>query len=422
MMRKHGQFHRVLLLVTACLLFIATGLAHAQATEADETLCAIAAEPTELQQLDDGRNGFREQLGLAVWSPNREQIAVWIRRTTTTQVINDSENWLQVWDAVRGNMIVELSFGSLTYPRDISWTADSSKLAIAFDNHIRIWDGEQEWSAITPELDRLDWFQQAVWSADGTQLFTTNTVNQRFVPGSVYRYANILRRWDAITGELLDESEAFEQVFVATLRSQIITITRSSDGLSVRDFASDEVLFSLPNTYFAGSLFTDNKQRVATLMVEDYVAYITIWDLSTQQALLEISGKYFPLVNFAPNGDLFQISFLEGGAEIWELETGHRFEPPMIGNYQFGGAEWSPDGQCAIFRGALPPGYLSHFGVAPDEVIAMWSVAEPERVRLLDGATTWFWGALGGGVAWSPDSMRFTSVDERGVFKIWQRE
>ena len=420
-MGRHDQYHRALLSLMMCLLFIAIGPAHAQDAEVDETSCAISAKPTALQRLDDGRNEFREQIGLAVWSPNGERLAVWMRRTTNMQGIDDLENWLQVWDAVRGVKIVELQFNQY-YPANITWAADNAKLALAARNRVYIWEGGHNWSSTLLEIDHSHRFEQVVWSADGTQLFTTNVINQRFVPSRVYPYANILRRWDATTGELLEESEAFEQVFVTTWQSQIVAITRLSEDVSVRVLASDEVLFSLPNAYFAGSLFTDNKQRVATVTVEDYVAYIAIWDLSTQQALLEISGKYFTLVNFAPNGDLFQISLLGGGSEIWELETGRRFELPLIGSYQFDGAQWSPDSQCAIFRGVLPPGYASDFGMAPDEVIALWSAAEPERVRLLDGATTWFWGALGGGVAWSPDGRRFTSVDEQGVFKIWQRE
>ena len=102
-MGKHAQSRRALLLIMACLLLIAIGPTHAQNTRTGVSPCTIAAEPTALQRLDDGRNGSREQIGLAVWSPNGEQIAVWISRTSTLQAVSDPENWLQIWDAAQGS-------------------------------------------------------------------------------------------------------------------------------------------------------------------------------------------------------------------------------------------------------------------------------------------------------------------------------
>jgi len=422
-MGKHAQSRRALLLIMACLLLIAIGPTHAQNTRTGVSPCTIAAEPTALQRLDDGRNGSREQIGLAVWSPNGEQIAVWISRTSTLQAVSDPENWLQIWDAAQGVRIVELPFERNAEPKDISWSADSSKLALAAGNHVHIWEGGQEWSPIVLEVDYyFHWFWQVVWSPDGSQLFTVDTSNETLPPNWVPVYGNILRRWDATTGELLEESEVFEQVFVSALQAQIIIVTRMPDGLLVRDYASGEVLFSLQDGYLEDASFTDGGQWLASLMLEDGNKLRTVWDISNQEALLSFSGNYYSM-RLGPTGDFFQIMHdFSWESEVWEIRTGRHFEQSTIGSYQFERALWSPDGQCAIFRGVLPPGYSSHFGMAPDEVIAMWSAAEPERVRLLDGATTWFWGALGGGVAWSPDSMRFTSVDEWGVFKIWQRE
>ena len=125
-MGKHAQSRRALLLIMACLLLIAIGPTHAQNTRTGVSPCTIAAEPTALQRLDDGRNGSREQIGLAVWSPNGEQIAVWISRTSTLQAVSDPENWLQIWDAAQGVRIVELPFERNAEPKDISWSADSS--------------------------------------------------------------------------------------------------------------------------------------------------------------------------------------------------------------------------------------------------------------------------------------------------------
>ena len=363
-MGRHDQYHRALLSLMMCLLFIAIGPAHAQDAEVDETSCAISAKPTALQRLDDGRNEFREQIGLAVWSPNGEQIAVWISRTSTLQAVSDPENWLQIWDAAQGVRIVELPFERNAEPKDISWSADSSKLALAAGNHVHIWEGGQEWSPIVLEVDYyFHWFWQVVWSPDGSQLFTVDTSMGPCLPigPRLWEHPSPM---DATTGELLEESEVFEQVFVSDFRHRSLFVTRMPDLFSAH-LCECEFLFSLQDGYLKRLIYRWGAVA-ASLMLEDGNKLLTVW-IFESGSFVSFSGNLL-FHGLGPTGDFFQIMHDFSWESKSGIRTGRHFEQSTIGSYQFGEA-LCPRRPVRDFRGVLPLDLVTLWH-APDEVIA----------------------------------------------------
>ncbi len=387
----------------AMFLSLSSGV-KAQSSGAVMPACANINTVTMLHQYADGSGGTVEQAQSLVWSPDGKQIAVWLQRIDATIIVSDPTNWLQVWDVDGGKLAADLEFDQYTYPTDIVWSADSSKVAVSFSNKVRIWAGGSDWSPTLFEIDDFDRFEQVIWSADGSKLLTANVVSDKVIasPKGITRFANVIHRWDVTTGELLDESPAFDQAFLTTDGVQAIVVSHTDDGLSVRTAEDDHVLWSLPGVYLAGSSFTDHVQRVATIMVGNRNTDISVWDIPTNRKLLDLTGEYFPAVTFSPNGRFLQTRLnMVGEFPIWDVETGEQVNLPTIDGYPLQLATWSPDNACAISGASKKQGFQK-----PDmKAMFIWSTIDPEKARMLDESDMGFSSPV-----WSPDSQRLAVI------------
>jgi hypothetical protein len=307
-----------------------------------------------------------------------------------------------------------LPFDQYTYPTDIEWSSDSTKLAVAYSNHVRIWAGGLDWTSSILEINDRFRFEQAMWSADANQLYTTytNPAHAALKPKGILRFADVVQRWDIATGNSLEESPLLDQVFLTTNETQRLIISNVDKQLSVRDAETNHVLWSQTGTYFAGSVFNNQVQLLATvkstISSRARITTFSIWDLVSNQNLSHMSGNYRPEGNFAPKGNVVETRLIPTGSDIWESTTGEKIMLPSIEDYTWTGAFWSPDGECAISMGNKTVDGLGH----QMNSILLWRVDDPQNGHLLDEREDGYEG-----VVWSPDGKRLAVIERTEVFK-----
>jgi len=361
--------------------------------------CISLNKSKDFYQFENGKNDYLEQAHSVFWSPDSKKIAVWLERIDITKVISDPESWLQVWDTTTGSTIAKLKLDLYSYVQNVVWSSDSTKMAVNLRNKIRIWDGEQDWSPKVLSISSTSLFTDMQWSNDATQLYTTNTVQSSHRPQGAYQYGNVLHRWDVTSGEILEESQTFDQILLTKNEDQRIIISSVDNELSLRNANTNQVLWSQPNVYLAGSIFNKQVQRLATIMPKADSTIFSVWDLQTNKNLLNITDKYYryPYLYFAPSGKLVESTTGSlTGAEIWDLETGQQVSLPIIKEYTWKKTFWSPTQDCAISVGSNPPS-------APWRAILLWSFANPLEGHLLTennwGYETLMWSLDGNQVA-----------------------
>lgn len=366
--------------------------------QADLALRNIGAHPRETFVLD----GYK-----ASWSPDGSRIVtatldavgMWEARTGREifRVDGHGDKFLNVLWSPTGSLIATVSFtraqirdsatgkeiaqlGSWRVLRDVEWSPDGSKIAVAIET-----DGAGIWEAATgKEIVRLKGHTGSVfwagWSPDGTRIVTTS--NDRTA-----------RVWDSTGKELAKLEHPNDVVDAAVWRPDgARLVTASWDRIArVWDVSTAKELVRLVghNGFITKLVWSTDGSLILTAS-DDGTA--RLWDAETGRPILRMDhNDSVATVAWSPDRSRIATASIDNTARIWDATTGK--ELSRLEGHDGGvlSAQWSPDGTQIVTASG-------------DRSTRIWSLADQNIIAIPRHN-----GPLAK-AAWSPDGARIAAT------------
>ena len=137
------------------------------------------------------------------------------------------------------------------------------------------------------------------------------------------------------------------------------------------------------------------------LATGDESGYINIWDVQTQQIVLQLEGDFTAVYTlmFSPDGKILASGGYEGKIELWKVEGWVHLGTLNVGATAFT-VRFSPDSST-----------LANTGY---ESVGLWKVDSGEKIATLTGHTGWV-----NTLAFSPDGSTLISGGDDETLRIW---
>lgn len=309
---------------------------------------------------------------------------------------------VRMWDRATGACLQSLAFGKGYYCMSLTFSPDSSQLAIACEEFIKILDLNTGVCIMT--LNNDPYYESIIFSPNGMQLILSNEL---WEDGS-------FRIWDLTTGMQLQKEDYYQDVrepavfqidTIDAPGEDEITVIRSpitgSRVQVVSKVRPEKVIFR-----FDGIQFALRAYRSSHATYYSHPRPIYILDAITGKCLQKFTehSKTNNHWDFSPDGTRLATVDFEKGIRIWDVKKGVRlafpantvFGPPMA---------FSPDGTELA-------------SAAWDNSIRIWDITLGASVDPKEKESIW-------SVTYSPDGTRLALVKNFGglarpfTIEIW---
>ncbi len=137
------------------------------------------------------------------------------------------------------------------------------------------------------------------------------------------------------------------------------------------------------------------------LATGDESGHINIWDVQTQQTVVQLNGGFTAVYTlmFSPDGKILASGGYEGKIELWKVESWEHLGTLTVGGTAFT-IHFSPDSST-----------LANTGY---ESVGLWKVDSGEKIATLTGHTGWV-----NAVAFSSDGRSLVSGGDDETLRIW---
>jgi WD40 repeat protein len=219
-----------------------------------------------------------------------------------------------VWDLASAQLVCKLSASAFGFAGRVTFSPDSSRLAVADSNGIVMLDVATGQSIFTVEKTRsMDWFSDVAFSPDGSTFIAL------LYPDKEVRSAIQIR--EAATGRKLAEYPLNDlKLYTARwFRDGRRFVTVGTDGKAVirATDASELQRFTGHVGRAYGVAISPDEKRLATASSDGSVR---IWDIASRDELLRLPGgrRTFWGVAFSPDGRRLAATSSDGTIRIWD--------------------------------------------------------------------------------------------------------
>ncbi|MBI1877295.1 MAG: protein kinase [Chloroflexi bacterium] len=304
----------------------------------------------------------------------------------------------RIWDVATGQELLTLT-GHTDLVVNVAFSPDGLRLATAsFDGTAKIWDISTVLNtgvAIGRELLTLTGHTAPVsdvaFSPDGLRLITTSDDHTAKI-------------WDVATGRELLTLVGHRDIVIQAAFSPDgtrVATTSLDDTIRVWDANSGEQLLALTAIDPVGVTFSSDGLHLAATARSQ----VKVWDMTTEQELLTLSGHsdYVEAVAFSPDGTQLATASSDGTAKIWDA-TPDRELLTLAGHTDaIGSIAFSPDGTRLVTASG-------------DGTAKVWDAATGRELLTLTGHTK---NVNIGGVIFSPDGTRLATASQDNTAKVW---
>jgi eukaryotic-like serine/threonine-protein kinase len=278
------------------------------------------------------------------------------------------DNTMKIWDATTGEVVLTLR-GHSQELSSLAISPDGQRLAsLSQDRTTKIWDATPVDARVRENALTLRGHTDQIWSLD----YSPN--GRRLASAS---WDATVRVWDIRTGR---EDFAFPK------HSRVVfSVAFSTDGQRIASGSSQHA--------------------------ESEPSYLTIWDVTTGQAVFRPRGKTtdaFSAVFSPDQGRWLVTGDRKGDVTIWDAMTGqvvHTLDPHGPQVY---GLAFSPDGRRLASLSA--DGFVTVYGATG------WNEQPPQLLQTFRAHKTW----VRGSVAFSPDGQRLVAPGDENTVNIWE--
>jgi Tol biopolymer transport system component len=264
------------------------------------------------------------------WSPDGDKIAVG-GGPEVCDPDNPSIFAIRIYDVLTGQLETSLTESTCTVTM-VDWSHDGTKLvASSLDvTGVRVWDVNSGQVVMFDYIFAGQGVTAVRWSPDGT----------KFASGGV---GNSVIINDGFTGEqLVSASTGGTLIDWSDDGSQLVTGSAYENGVYTVDATTGQQRLALSgHTNGISSVDWSPDGRYIASTSGD--ASVKIWDATSGQSILNLTGFVARYVRWNPNSDTFAVVSV-GDIQIWDVNTGNQIAsiPTSPRNLT---VDWSPDGE-----------------------------------------------------------------------------
>ncbi|MCI0709273.1 MAG: hypothetical protein L0154_03840 [Chloroflexi bacterium] len=236
----------------------------------------------------------------------------------------------------------------------VAWSPDSSQLASSGeDKLINIWNANNGMLYTTlssPDFSELAYMS---WSPDGTKLARVATAVD----------INTLQIWDMVQFELITELNAGPIAEMIWLEDNnhllLVTTTRGVLKLSLSSLpvaGSNLMPYHIGPDEPSGAIAL--KPNGTTLAIGSfYEPIIYLWDIVNNQQLDKLEGHtdFVTAMDWHPSANILASVALDGTLKMWDTTSGNNISTTDM-EVKFYTLDWSPDGTHLAYGGETPDG------------------------------------------------------------------
>jgi WD40 repeat protein len=264
------------------------------------------------------------------WSPDGDKIAVG-GGLEVCDPDNPSIFAIRIYDVLTGQLETSLTESTCTVTM-VDWSPDGTKLVASSKDvtGVRVWDVNSGQVITLDEVFGGQGITAVRWSPDGTKWAYATVGNSVIIRGG-------------LTGQILGSaSTGGTLVDWSPDGSQLVTGSAYENGVYTVDAATGQQLLALSghaNGITPVDWSTDGRY-IASASAD---ASVKIWDATSGQSILNLTGFVARYVRWNPNSDTFAVVSV-GDIQIWDVNTGNQIAsiPTSPRNLT---VDWSPDGE-----------------------------------------------------------------------------
>ncbi|MCY4403072.1 MAG: sigma-70 family RNA polymerase sigma factor [Candidatus Poribacteria bacterium] len=299
---------------------------------------------------------------------------------------------IQIWDVDTGNELSSFHKGHTYGLRELTFSHNSSNLAVGQENTIQLWD-TQNFTQL-PKLINTDGYSTFVFPPDGNTIIST----KGFTYTKQWRDARIkesvtgtLSVWDIHSGEKLSEFPVESHTAEKPYPAGKNRTGMSSGGVN------GTVIFSQDGNILAASQNSNDptKDNRSTILLWE------VWEDTRSQKHIILKGhrKRINALAFTPNGHRIASGSDDGTIRLWDASTGTQMLSLTAKNTNT--LAFSMDGKILASVNSSPK-------------IQLWDISTGKQLTSLksqgDNITT---------LTFSPDNKTLASGSLNGAIELW---
>lgn len=278
---------------------------------------------------------------------------------------------IQMWSIEKKELLYTIPYNSPAHCIDFS--PDNRRIVVAYENQATvIWDVETEnricmmGDSLSMDYYHYDFmYHVAAYSPDGRYVLTVGS------------FGNIIRIWDAETGEKLSSLDGRRFEFFPDGR-HLLSISWDNKNLLVFDFETQkikEIVVDDSNDVSladAQAFINSSGKIVATLRNGTRM----IWDMDYMEYTKRmVAYDKVEYASFSPDGGRIVAGLANGSVEVWDVSSGERLNV-YYGNGTIYEVMYSPDGRHIL---SVSP------STSPNGMSTVWDVDSDDVVCTIDG-------------------------------------
>lgn len=235
---------------------------------------------------------------------------------------------IRIWDRATGACLQSLTFDMADSNMSMAFSIDSSQLALAFEETIKILDVSSSSCVMT--LNSGLFHESMTFSPNGMNLILSNGA---WEDGS-------FQVWDLATGIRLQTGDCYQD----TREPAVCQLDASNEGnvSTVRSPITGSRVQVVSKKRLGRVVFALDGMRFALLMPST----IHVLDAATGNCLQNINSGDDIAVDLAlsPDGKLLATAYVGRGIQIWDVQSGASFFTSSYHSYIYSSVVFSPDG------------------------------------------------------------------------------